>query len=260
MRLSDNSEDPNDLECMRRYKDAYRRTAEEQHRTHNKHHIATAENKPRAIWNVINKESGRTRKIRNPEAPTHDALNEFYTRPLNETTESIHVVHRSRESQSCIFFRPTDHVEIEEIISGLKTKKTEDIYGISTETLKLIQRHISHPLAEIFNKCMQQGNFPDKLKIAKIIPVYKKGNKKECQNYRPIAILPAISKILEKIILRRLATYFSKHKLLTKDQFAYQPGKNTITAIKELISNIQNALEQRKKCAAQLCDLSRVFD
>ena len=85
----------------------------------------------------------------------------------------------------------------------------EDIYGISTQTVKLIQKQISHPLAEIFNMYQEQGTFPDKLKIAQVTPTYKKGNIEGYHKYRPIAILSALSKILEKIILRRLTTYFN---------------------------------------------------
>ena len=101
---------------------------------------------------------------------------------------------------------------------------------------------------------------PEKLKIAKIVPVYKKGDSKLRESYRPISILPAISKIFEQIILRRLQQHFQKNGLLTKQQFAYQEGKGTVEAMKTLIATVCDALEHREKCAAQLCDLSQAFD
>ena len=90
--------------------------------------------------------------------------------------------------------------------------------------------------------------------------IHEHSNATECQSYRPTAILPTISKIFEEIILRRLNQHFTKHNLLTSNQFAYQAGKGTVDAIKYLITTVGKALEEHNKCAAQLCDLSRAFD
>ena len=138
-------QDQNITNFISNYKDAYIRAPEEEHKTQNNREIAIAKNKPRAMWSIINKEAGRNKKI-------PDELNEFYIRSLCSITNTPRMTQQDRQNPNCIFFHPTDNVEIEQIIKNLKTKKTEDIYGISTDTLKLIQKQISHPLAEIFNR------------------------------------------------------------------------------------------------------------
>lgn len=71
--------------------------------------------------------------------------------------------------------------EIRNTIAVLKNQSTKDIYNISTHLLKKIKLRISQYLAEIFNKCVVEGVFPDKLKVAKVIPAYKKGDRSNCE-------------------------------------------------------------------------------
>ena len=177
------------------------------------------------------------------------------THDLSATTSTINNV-----CTKSLFLIPTTYLEVENVLSTIKAKRSEDIYGITTLTLKQVATYISKPLAEIFNRAMQQGVFPDKLKIARITPVLKKGDAKDCKNYRPISVLPAFSKVLEELILRRLNTHLANNNILAKEQFAYQMGKGTEDAMKDLMAEICKALDGRRKCLAQLCDLSRAFD
>ena len=93
------------------------------------------------------------------------------------------------------------------IISHIKTKYNYGYDGISSALLKIIINEITSSLTLIINQCLTTGIFPDKLKIGKIIPVYKKGNNKLIDNYRPISQLPTISRIFETAIYSQLYEY-----------------------------------------------------
>jgi len=99
---------------------------------------------------------------------------------------------------------PTEENEILNIIKALKNKNNTSHCKISNRLLKLCANELVNPICHIVNTSLETGNVPDNLKVAKIVPVYKKGDPLSLDNYRPIAILPVISKILEKIVKIRL--------------------------------------------------------
>ena len=98
-------------------------------------------------------------------------------------------------------FMNIDEVVIKKIIYNLPPKSSSGCDGISSKLLKVIEPVIIKPLTLLINQVLNTGTFPDKLKIAKVIPIFKKGDPSLFQNYRPISLLPAISKVLSTIIL-----------------------------------------------------------
>ena len=104
--------------------------------------------------------------------------------------------------------------DTEKSISSLKTKKTLGSDNISTSLLKLSKPYIAESLTFIYNLCIKENCFPDILKLAKVIPVPKSGDPNDPNNYRPISILPTISKPLEKYIQNQLMSYCEKHNLI----------------------------------------------
>ena len=101
---------------------------------------------------------------------------------------------------------------------------------------------------------MTTGVFPEKLKIAKVIPIHKKGSLNDISNYRPISLLPSISKILEKLIFKQLSTYLNEHKLLYDSQYGFRAGHFT-----ELAS-IELDLDKDKIPISIFLDLSKALD
>ena len=99
------------------------------------------------------------------------------------------------------------------------------------------------PLVHIFNLSLQQGVFPSQLKIAKVIPLFKDGDKSLVNNYRPVSVLPLFSKILEQIMYSRLTDFVNRLDLLYKYQFGFRKKHSVNTALIILMDKILNALQ-----------------
>jgi hypothetical protein len=112
--------------------------------------------------------------------------------------------------------------EIEKIILSLKPKYSHGYDEISSRILKISSPFVLSPLTYIFNMSIQMGNFPDRLKFSEIKPLFKEGNKSEFTNYRPISLLPVLSKIIDKIIYNRLYSYKIKYNILVTEQFGFR--------------------------------------
>ena len=107
---------------------------------------------------------------------------------------------------------------------------------------------------------LSQGTVPDKLKVAKVVPVYKKSDRNNVVNYRPIALLPIFSKVLEKIIYKRLNDFLSKKNILIPQQCGFRRHFSTQMGVFNLLSNIIKAIDGNKYCLGIFLDLSKAFD
>ena len=107
---------------------------------------------------------------------------------------------KSENKQNSIFLNPTNTDEIIKITKNLKSSNSSGIDNISTKLLKMIIDEIAPVLFHMFNRSLLSGIVPSQLKIAKVNPIFKSGDNQVFSNYRPISILPSISKILEKIM------------------------------------------------------------
>ena len=123
-----------------------------------------------------------------------------------------------------------------------------------------MKQEISLPLAHVCNLSLASGVFPDPLKIAKIIPIHKKNALDEFNNYRPISVLPAFSKIIEKLIYNRMIDFLDKHKILSNCQFGFRKGLSTDLAITTLTEHYYRAIENNNYLVGAFLDLSRAFD
>mgnify|MGYP000067681235 CR=1 FL=1 len=116
------------------------------------------------------------------------------------------------------------------------------------------------PLVDICNSSLTLGQFPDYFKIAKIIPIFKKGQKCSIENYRPISILSVFSKILEKVMYNRLVPFLEKYNILSSSQFGFRKGKSISNALYTFIEEIFTAWDKRKRVTGLFLDLTKAFD
>ena len=122
---------------------------------------------------------------------------------------------------SLFFFKPTDTQEIVSICNSLKSGTSGGFDDIKSDVVKLVKELIAYPLTHIFNCSLTSGIVPDKLKTARVVPIYKSGKTNIFSNYRPISVLPFFSKILERIVHKRLYNFISRFDLLHKIQLAF---------------------------------------
>ena len=154
---------------------------------------------------------------------------------------------------------PTTEAEIYAVISKLVPKKSSGWDEISVQTLKRISLFILQPLCHLINCSFNAGEFPKNMKLAKIIPIYKKGDKEDASNYRPIAITSSFSKVYEKVFLARLQHHFDKNNIINPQQHGFQKGKSTLTALFDFAEQIYNSLGAREKLNVILYDFSNAF-
>ena len=106
-----------------------------------------------------------------------------------------------------MFLSPIYECEVISVVNGCKSKTSTNCDDIDFRLIKSVIISIVKPITHIFNLSFQTETFPEKMKIAKVIPLYKSGSKNDLNNYRPIVLLPQLSKILEKLYSNRLNTF-----------------------------------------------------
>ena len=146
------------------------------------------------------------------------------------------------------------------VLNHLKSKPSCGYDGISTKLLKVCKHQICKPLTLVINQMLSNGIFPDDLKIAKVIPLFKKGDQSLLNNYRPISLLPSISKILERIIFNQIHTNFSTNDLYYSGQYGFREKHSTQMAALELIDRITQYIDAGSVPIAIVIDLSKAFD
>lgn len=143
----------------------------------------------------------------------------------------------------------------------LRSSRAKDRFGVDTIMLKELATHLSYPLTTIINKSFTQSIFPKIWKSAAVIPVFKKGDKFSVCNYRPISILPTVSKVIEKIVVEQITHYlnsssFSLHPM----QFGFRAKHSTETATCFLTENIKSLLDKGGVVGAIFLDFRKAFD
>ena len=140
----------------------------------------------------------------------------------------------------------------------MQNKLTEGIDGMSNKLIKNIISSIVTPLTTVINKSLKEGIFPDEMKIAKIIPLFKSGDERLPNNYRPISILATLSKVLEKVVYEQLENHFTSN-YLTEEQFGFLKAHSTMDAVNNFIGNLSRN-RSRKTAVAVFLDLRKAFD
>ena len=119
-----------------------------------------------------------------------------------------------KKNTKTLFLSLTTAEEIADVIKTFNLNKATGPNSISVIILKEIEKEISEPLSTLINLSFNTDDFPNCLKLAKVIPVYKKGDQQECNNYRPISLLSNISKLIEKLLYNRLDKFLNQNKCL----------------------------------------------
>ena len=171
--------------------------------------------------------------------------------------DPIELIESNPENFFCI---PTTPAEINNLIIHSKSKKSTGFDNIDSYIVKQIAPQIVNQLANIFNTSFLTGIVPSKLKIAKVIPLYKTKDPALFSNYRPISLLPFFSKILERLMHNRLYNFLTEHNILSMNQFGFRKNYSTFLALMDLVDNISKNIDEGNYSIGIFLDLSKAFD
>lgn len=228
----------------------------------------------KTAWSVINGFKGGQGKIKKPivirvddeeisdPAMVANGLNEFFASVGEMNVMTDHHVSNvpTNGPIASMVLLPVTEDEVAKVLKQLPSKKSTDVNGVSVWLLRECWAHLVSPLTSLVNASFESGVFPSALKAAKVIPIFKKGDPLEPSNYRPISILPAFSKVYEKLFLDRLLGFLDRHRIFSLDQFGFRKGKSTVDAIESFVSRIVDSLERKNPTLSVFLDLSKAFD
>ena len=137
----------------------------------------------------------------------------------------------SNPNSSSIFLCPVTEEEVIDIVNNFPNKRSAGFDLITSSLLKGVFHAISKPLTYIINMSISSGVVPDDMKIARITPIFKSGNPGLVNNYRPISVLSSFSKILERIVYKRIIHFLDGHSIITDAQFGFREHQSTSHAV-----------------------------
>ena len=174
--------------------------------------------------------------------------------PSNNTCNYIEYL--TENINSTFNFQPVNSCQIKKTVQNLKSSSSAGYDGISNILLKYLEPLLNKPLTLLVNQSLKSGIFPDSLKLAKITPIYKKDDVHLIENYRPISVLPSISKVFEKIVFEQLSLYFITNNYFCPSQYGFRKNHSTEHAILEVVDQISSDLDKGNTPIALFLDLS----
>ena len=155
---------------------------------------------------------------------------------------------------------PVSVSEVSTIISGLNSSKSVGPNSIPIALLKILNNELSEILSKLVNDSFEYGIFPDKLKIARVTPVFKKGSRLNRDNYRPVSVLSIFSKIYKKRMYKRLYNYLEKYDILYSLQFGFREKMSTSQALMSISEMIRKSIDNKEYGCSVFTDPTKAFD
>ncbi len=231
-------------------------------------------------WKILNDLLGRNRKQDLPDCfdidgkstsdykTIADGFNNFFTNIGPNLADKIpttdvpfdNFLDNIASPLHSFFLTPTDPDEVIKLCGTLRSGASPGDDDIRPDIVKVVKLEIAPVLVHIFNLSIITGIVPDKLKYAKVVPIFKSGDSTSCNNYRPISILPVFSKVFERIIHKRLYNFLSHHNLLHHSQFGFRTNYSSYMAVLEAYNSIVSRLDDGNHTLGIFLDLSKAFD
>lgn len=243
--------------------------------------IKNSDNICKSTWKIINSEIKNSPKpdrdleliindtIYNDPHHICEIFNDYFVNAIDNLT-STNLLPNSSPNLNKMFlpnkltgkFRlsPVTEEELDKVISSFKNKYSVGFDDIPVPVIKKSKKYLIRPLLHVINSSFISGIFPDKLKVAKIRSVFKKGSESDPSNYRPLSILPTFSKIFERVMYSRLVDFLNKNGLFDDEQHGYRVSKSVITAGIDLVDTIVDAIDRGDNVIGIFMDLSKAFD
>lgn len=232
-----------------------------------------SEKNTRGWWSTIKSIIGRGNDesyppIYNPQADNYayeskdkaSLFNNFFLSHSNIDTTNAKLPNDNHSPCELLTSLIVQECEVEDLLNSLDCSKSTGCDNISPKLLKLAGNSIVSPLTSLFNFCIENNQVPHIWKQAHVIPLHKKGDRDTLNNYRPVSILPIVSKIFERILFKHIYNFFRDNNILTKHQSGFQPQDSTVNQLSYLYHTFCEALDHKKDIQIIFCDISKAFD
>ena len=269
------------LQKYKEYRNHYNRLKRTAQTNYYNEKIKESKNKTKELWKVINQVIGKNKhrgniishitidglKTYSPKRITNE-LGQFYSKLGKMLAAKIkpgligidEYLAWIKRVDASLILNPITVLEVEKIIMKLPNKTSYGHDKIGNILLKELCKCISFPLCSIFNQSLSEGYFPDAMKMAEIIPLYKGKEFDKVINYRPVSLLITISEVLEKGVYSRVYKFLEKHKVLYDSQYGFRRKRSCEQAVLELVSSVLQVKNQFQHSVAMFLDLSKAFD
>ena len=178
-----------------------------------------------------------------------------------DLTSLVDFVNRKKAGNSADFSIPTiSGGKVLEIIKSLPSNVATGLDGISSPLLQLIAPAVAPSLAKVINCSIINSICPAQLKLARVTPIYKQGSKTDLDNYRPISVLPVISRILEKHVCKHFIAFLTNHDLLYKCQSGFRANHSCETILIKITDEWLEAMDKGLFTGVVMIDLRKAFD
>ena len=265
-----------DQELNKKYKNTLTNLIRKSKEEYYQSKFQSCKNNIKNCWKLIKKILGRdNNKINNislmqdgKEITDHKDIAEIFCSYFSSIATSldnnIPICNKSpldylqNPTPNSIFMTPLLTLECKTIIKSLKNSS----YGYNSLPTRILKQldNLTEPITFLINEAVKQCVFPQILKKGIITPIFKDGDNKQVSNYRPITVLPLLSKIFERYIASRLTTYFDKYSIISPQQYGFQKGRSTTDAMINLTEHIYSALNDRQHNCTVLIDFKKAFD
>ena len=264
-------------ELKRRYKVYYlvRRKAK---RKYYYEKFNNAKHDPKEMWKMLNdliKDRTKTKGVKElkigdeivtDKQKISNEFNKFFSEVGEKTGEEITEVetdpmsYLKGEPPDSLYLHPTTNEEILKTTKQLKKKRSQGYDKIPCMITIEMAPNMINILTNVINQCIEEGTFPEALKRAIIVPIYKKLEKIYTTNYRPVSLLTGLSKIYEKILFNRMYDYLEKNDVLIKEQFGFRPKMGTNDLMVYMVEKMCQELDKGNWCVMSMFDLKKAFD
>ena len=250
---------------LNNFRSTYRCAIIEAKKISNDNFIVNHNNPQQAMWKIVN---GHKQTPDDPSVNIScDDFNNYFANIAEEIINKMppcNVRHtqylKDFIQNNKLSFNFVSSHEVADVIINLKNKKCKDAYDITIRVIKGIMESILNPLTNLINICLSQNIFPDCLKIAKVVPIYKKNDVNDPSYHRPISVIPCFAKIYEILLKNQLTMHMEINNLFNTSQYGFRNKLSTTLAINKLTSIINTGFEEGNYVCSMFFDLTKAFD
>ena len=265
-----------------KYRNKLSHLIEQSKRTHFQQKIKYTKSNTRKLWKTVNeivnlkkpkekinmKILDSSGKIVDDSQKVSNIMNNYFVSVgenlskniAKPTNDQINHLSGIKSNSHSMFLKLITEFEMENYIKNLDSNKSTKSTSAPIKFIKISSPIITPILTKIFNHCIIEGVFPDELKIAEIIPVYKKGDKNKSSNWRPISLLSPFANIFELHIYNQINQFITKHKILNNYQYGFRKSLSTNLAVAQITEDLAFKMQEGLVTCAVFIDLCKAFD